>query len=403
MKLVAQKQRFKIQNFTNPRTGSVSWRVTGSKRDGTRIRENFSREHDAKCRHIDLEAEFLSAQTETGLRATTLTDVQIKLAELAFKRLPEDEDLPRAVDYWLKYGRQHRPTAEAPRLDAAVTKFKGWLDGEKDETGNGVCTLRDHSKRGLKVRVGIFGSGVGNLPIDEITPDTVESFLGKLNVSTVTRDNYKRDISRFFSWCMDRPRRWLIANPCREIKIDKGEKQPPAILTLAQCEALLRAAESHGVAPYAAVCLFGGLRPFEASRLTWDAVNLEDGEIRLEATQTKTGRPRVVTISPTLLCWLKDYEDKPFFPSNWRKSFDAAKEAAGFGTPTPEKQLVPWVPDIMRHTAISHYFRKTGSYGQTAEQFGNSEAIIKAHYQGRVTSSETEKFFALEPSQSQAT
>ena len=55
--------------------------------------------------------------------------------------------------------------------------------------------------------------------------------------------------------------------------------------------------------------------------------------------------------------------------------------------------------DVMRHTAISHYFRKTGSYGQTAEQFGNSEAIIKRHYQGRVTSEETERFYAIRPKQ----
>ena len=52
----------------------------------------------------------------------------------------------------------------------------------------------------------------------------------------------------------------------------------------------------------------------------------------------------------------------------------------------------------MRHTAISFYFRNCGSYGQTAEQFGNSEAIIKAHYQGRVSTADAKKFFALKPS-----
>src|SRR5208282_5881241 len=103
----ATKQRFKIQPFTNPRTGSVSWRVTGTKRDGTRVRENFTREHDAKCKHIELEAEFLTRQTETNLRATSLTDVQIKLAEMSFNRLPDDADLPRAVDFWLKQGKHN--------------------------------------------------------------------------------------------------------------------------------------------------------------------------------------------------------------------------------------------------------------------------------------------------------
>ncbi len=59
--------------------------------------------------------------------------------------------------------------------------------------------------------------------------------------------------------------------------------------------------------------------------------------------------------------------------------------------------LKPWVPDILRHTAISHYFRATGSYGRTAEQFGNSEGIIKKHYQSRVSSKETKRFYALRP------
>ena len=74
-------------------------------------------------------------------------------------------------------------------------------------------------------------------------------------------------------------------NPCREVKVQQGDDAPPAILTVDECKVLLRAAEKFEkgrLAPYVAVCLFGGLRPFEAARLTWDAVNLADGEIRLE-------------------------------------------------------------------------------------------------------------------------
>jgi hypothetical protein len=95
---------------------------------------------------------------------------------------------------------------------------------------------------------------------------------------------------------------------------------------------------------------------------------------------------------------LKAYEGKPFFPANWRKEFDMIKSAAGFGTPTKkEPGLKPWPSDVLRHTAISHYFRATGSYGFAAEQFGNSEAIIKAHYQSRVSSDEAKAFYRLMP------
>jgi hypothetical protein len=55
-----------------------------------------------------------------------------------------------------------------------------------------------------------------------------------------------------------------------------------------------------------------------------------------------------------------------------------------------EGLLGPWL-------AISHFFRKTGSYGLTAEQFGNSESIIKLHYQGRVTSEDIKRFYGLTP------
>lgn len=217
-------------------------------------------------------------------------------------------------------------------------------------------------------------------------------------------------MSRFFSWAMERPRKWTSTNPARKEKSRRtGTELPPSILTLDQCKAILDAAAAHrnGVlAPYVAVCLFGGLRPFEAARLTWKQVNLTDGEIRLEAWQTKTNRPRVVAIDQTLGAWLKAYEGVPFHPKNWRRHFDFVRALAGFGNPERFRtktrkrfpaELKPWPDDVMRHTAISHYFRKSGSYGRTAEQFGNSEAIIKAHYQARVSTEETAKFYAMLP------
>ena len=51
------------------------------------------------------------------------------------------------------------------------------------------------------------------------------------------------------------------------------------------------------------------------------------------------------------------------------------RASVGYGEPTKDNpDLKPWVSDVLRHTAISHYFRATGSYGRTAEQFGNSES-----------------------------
>jgi integrase len=239
--------------------------------------------------------------------------------------------------------------------------------------------------------------------VADITPEHIQKFLeGRSKVSAVTLNNDKIAVSRFFSWCIDRPRKWLRFNPCREVKVEQADKPAPLILSVDRCQDLLRAAEGFKagrLVRYTALCLFGKLRPFEARRLKPEQINLADGEIRLEKWQTKTRRPRVITICPTLKAWLQAYPGE-VFPSNWRKDFDSVKELSGFaGRQACEenKKLEPWVEDILRHTGISHYFRKTGSYGLTAEESGNSEAIIKAHYQGRVTSEDTKRFYGILP------
>jgi integrase len=200
-------------------------------------------------------------------------------------------------------------------------------------------------------------------------------------------------------------RHWTINNPCYAVEIEgtsNDDDREPVVLPVDECEALLRATEKHEngrLVPFVAICMFAGLRPFEEARLTWDQVNVTDGEIRLKGTQTKTGKGRIVEIGETLKAWLERYKGRDGI---YRPSFDAElrqlRASIGYGVRSDENpDLKPWVQDVLRHTAISHYFRETGSYGRTAEQFGNSESIIKKHYQSRVSSAETKQFYALRP------
>jgi integrase len=380
------RERFWIVPFFN-KTGTQSWRVTGSNRAGKQIRENFADLKAAQCRQVELMTEWLGHQAETQIRATKLTDMQLRLAESAFLQLGADSELLLAVGHWLKHGKE-KAVAESPRLDEAVEKFKAWLDGAKDEHGNGICTLREFSRRDLRTRVNVFANSIGNLRVADITSDIVQGFLGKLRVSAVTKNSYRRNLSGFFSWCKKSPRRWLRFNPCAEVEIEQEEMHAPKVLTVVQAKALLEASEPKGLGIYVALCLFGGLRPHEAQRLSLQQFNLPDKEIRLEAAQSKVKRARVVTICPTLAAWLKAHRNEPLLPSQWKRRFKEAKAEVG---------LRPWTPDIMRHTAISHYFRHCGSYGQTAEWAGNSESVIKQHYQGRVSSEDTKAFYALLP------
>jgi integrase len=401
-----QRGEFRIVELKKP-IGKCHFRVYGWKLDAKeiddgRVRENFKTHGEALTRKQELEIQSANVETAVHKVVTRLTPEQAAVAESAFLRLGPDaiDQLLPAVDYWMKLGKQNA-LKESPLIHKAVTDFTQWLE----ETP----TLRGRTKANLRLRVGAFGNNIGSVRVADITRSVVESYLEKRNVSPASRDNDRRAVSRFFSWCMKNKREWTATNPCHGVEVEQAEDNaPPKVLSLAQCEKLLRAAEAYRngrLVPYVAVCLFGGLRPFEAARLDWHHVNLADREIRLEGTMTKTKRGRVISIDDTLAAWLQAKKDKPFYPVNWRKDFDTIKASAGFGNPDrlnqsqreAAGQLEPWPDDVMRHTAISHYFRQTGSYGQTAEQFGNSEAIIKKHYQGRVNSEDTKAFYALLP------
>ena len=392
----APKARFKILPYTNPRTGTPSWRVTGTRRNGERIRENFARAEEAQFRHTELEGEFHAANGVAALRATRLTDEQVGIAEAAFKRLEQDQDLITAVDHWLRTGKP-KTIKESPWLDEALKAYTDWLATTTE--------LRAVTEYNLLRRVTHLVTQVGNIRVTDVLPEHIEKYLAQQDVTANTKDAYCRALSSFFSWCMNGKRHWCVNNPCYAVEIEglmDDDDREPVVLPVAECEALLRAAENFEgghLVPYVALCLFGGLRPTEAMRLTWDQVNLTDSEIRLKGTQTKTGKGRIVVICRTLKAWLNQYRKAgEIYRSTYTVELRTMRVSIGYGTKTEDQpDLKPWVPDVLRHTAISHYFRLTGSYGRTAEQFGNSEAIIKKHYQGRVSSAETKVFYALRP------
>lgn len=382
-----RRQRFRILDFDNS-SGTRSYRVQGMTRDKVYVRENFADLRAAECRRTQLENEYIlgADASDRVPRMTILTEDQLHIAEAAFRTMHKadaaDCDLTTALTAWLKAGRQ-KDAGIAPRLDEAFEQYEAWLKT--------TPTLRPRTKEDNRNRVRVFINGMENYRLDATTPEMIEAYITKRAVGNVSKGNDLRCIKGFFSWCTARPRQWITFNPAAAVAVEKGQRPEPAVLTVPQCKALLRAAEAHrdgNMVPFIAVCMFAGLRPSEASRLTWGMVNLNDNEIRLAASDTKTGRSRIVAIEPTLRSWLLSFKDKPFYPPSHKRDFTAIKKAAG---------LTPWTPDVLRHTSISHYFRLSGSYGRTAEFHGNSESVIKQHYQGRVSTEDTKRFYGLLP------
>src|SRR5690348_9174700 len=92
---IITKERFHIIPFTNP-SGERVFRVAGYKPDGTRVRENLDTEEEAVGRkaELDIEAANIKTATVTRLKATRLTDDQIREAEAVYTRLNGKPLLP---------------------------------------------------------------------------------------------------------------------------------------------------------------------------------------------------------------------------------------------------------------------------------------------------------------------
>lgn len=352
-----------------------------------RIRRNFATREQAEAWRHQREHDRLAGPTLEALRSTWLSETQLRIAEGLFHRATGDE-LSEAFEWWERYGKAQRAAALAgagTSVREAVDLFKAWLPSSE---------LRERTRKNLADRAGRFALGLGHAHLGDLTSDTVEGWLAKRDVSASTKDNDRRAISRFFSWCMERPRRWIAVNPCHGVRVGQPKRGTPPTLLPQQCLALMRAAEAHQggrQVRHLALCLFGGVRPEEATRLRNEDVNLSDGEVRIRAEIAKTHVARTVSTKDSPLGeWLDAFPNAPLSmsPTTRRRDLLVIRKAARIDT---------WPNDVLRHTAASALIRRCGSYAAVADRLGNSETILRKHYVAGWPSALADQWAAIRP------
>lgn len=236
----------------------------------------------------------------------------------------------------------------------------------------------------LAVHLDDFARGREGVAIASVGLADVEAYLaGARSVgSRLTRLNR---LSTLMSFAVRRG--YLTANPCRLVEKVAVEWQRPVILTVGQCRALLdrtRALDA-GFVPHLALCLFAGVRPAEARRLTWSDVDLTAGLLTIDAEDAKTRQRRIVELPDAAVAWLRLGGHLPALNARARLATVAA--AAG---------VVPWPRDALRHSAASYWHALKGEV-VTARNLGHSETVLHHHYRALTTSADARDFFALLP------
>jgi site-specific recombinase XerC len=284
--------------------------------------------------------------------------------------------------------------AHVPTVDVAID---GYLDAKRAEEARGeICRLTLYE---IEAKMRIVRAEFGNLNVTELDEARIQKFLRDLPHRAQGKANIRTKLSQFLNYCR-REGKWITSNPTDNIKV-KVNKSDVLILSVEDVKRLLGAAlncqSPESVVPYIAVQLFGGLRPFEASRLDWERIHFETEQIEVLGETSKTRETRFVQMEPQLIEWLLPLRKArgaiigPEFVDTLR----AVKLAAGFTF--GEDDSNPWVKDILRHCYGSYWLALHKDRARLAELMGTSLDMIKSHYKRAIPDGVAKEFWKLSP------
>jgi len=376
---------FAVTRFEN-RNSSSSWRVAGWLH-GVRVRKNFKTKEEAAAEKATLELKALQATAGMRLAMTFLTDVQLREAEDAFRRLDGRlHSLLFYLDYALVNYRELRCQIA---LTEAIAEYVTEKTKQHQRTLLSLLQLRNITNE-LRVLTARFP----NAAMAEFTPALLLTYLERGTPSLKTYNNRRGVLSTFFKFAVQKD--WIISNPVEKtphhrINHRRGSAVTIAAEQAAKLMAYVETFESGALVPYFAICLFAGIRPCirfgEISRLQVSSIRLDTGVIHIEPDVSKVRMKRIVTIQPNLQAWLRAYplQSYPILPKNYQ---DLRRQVfKKFGL----------THDVLRHTFISMFVAKYRSMGEAALQAGNSESIIRKHYLDLKSAAEAEQFFSIVP------
>jgi integrase len=393
---------FSIQKFENPNK-TVSFRVTGTKPNGERVRANFQNEAEALAQKQNLEVEAANFVPDHRITTTRLTVQEEADAEAALAYV-RSRGYKWSLLFLAEYTvANYRDPLKRISVADAVTKFRA----EKESANRRERYLND-----LELELGYLTAKCGTKLAHEVQKEDLVEIVTAGNRGPVRQNNIRKDYRTFFNWCVANG--YAERNPAELVPVKTVEHGEIATLSLKQVQQLMTVAVGYKrgkLVPYIALATFCAIRPDELARLSWGQIDLEERQVTITASAAKKRGRRVVDIPENCVAWLARHaKKKPAIRgTNWRKDFDWVRARIGFGNPKRMPQgrggknkdrwrdLKPWTQDVLRHTGISCHYRLHENEGKTAAWAGNSPDMIHAHYRALVSAKEAKAFFEIIP------
>ncbi|MFZ0828250.1 MAG: site-specific integrase [Verrucomicrobiia bacterium] len=287
--------------------------------------------------------------------------------------------------------------ADAPRTKAA--------EGQRSQLSAKYAYNR-------QLQLDRFAATFPNTAVCDLSKEHLDTFIGSLDKvkttsrngraagSAKSRNHYRATVRQFLQWAV---RKDYLAPTHRLIEADamRPERANTAAVELYtpdELAALLSDVKDdlRPLRPIIAIGGLAGLRTAELLRLDWADVWRVADHIEVTAGKAKTRQRRLVEICPALAAWLEPFR-KLAKGKLWtgheitfQQHFVELCEAAAVKRKT----------NGLRHAFCTYHFAAHANENQTAQQAGNSPAMIHAHYKGLATKADAEKWFKVLPPKS---
>ncbi len=376
---VAKLKIFERKNA--PQKSNSRFMLSGTPPGSKRIREYFPSRTAAERRKMELETDISRA----GIRSLSLSaDERREIADYKARLESFDKSIGEAVEFFLEH-------LERQRTESTVTVQRAFdlMQDIKENDG-----LSDRYRSDLRSKCGRFAAKFGKRSCSSITADEARRWLTSLKLKATSQNDYRRTVSVLFSFAQKEG--FCRENPFAKVDAKKAVQDAPGIIRAEAMSTILRHVQEHHADIMAAFCIqaFAGLRTAEVERLQWGSIRLEDRVIEVNAAASKNNVRRPVHIEENLAEWLLAHRKPsgPVAPACYLRCLAAVRKAMLAQMPPIEMPH-----NCLRHSFGTYYCARSGSTHATADQMGNSPAVVKSHYRAVASKRDAEKWFSFTP------
>jgi integrase len=185
-------------------------------------------------------------------------------------------------------------------------------------------------------------------------------------------------------------------NPVAKIDFIKTTQAAPGVVRADDIAAVLRCAREHfaDILPALVIQAWAGLRTAEVERLQWEDVRIEDRFIEVNAAAAKNNARRPVHIEDNLALWLVALRQPSgaIVRKDYNRRIGKLRRMLAVQTPS-----VALPHNGLRHSFGTYHCAHHDSTHATADQMGNSPAVVKAHYRAVASKADAARWFAVTP------